>query len=402
MNAYGRLFLILGLVGLPMGANNAWATDIAVRPATPPDIAIADLPQGPVFVTKDGMTIYKKLPEVGGWGHAKKQADVVGSCVYQCASEYPPLKAPADAQPIGDFTIITGADGVRQWAYKQVPLQTFTYDRHPGDTLGEDTFAFNGPRVPFGEAAWLESDIPPAKPKDPPAPTAAIPPGVTIQAGMGGSRFFANGAGLTLYVHNGKADPDGCKDCGEEWRPLAAGAIARGVGDWSVIAREDGTRRWAYKGQAVFTYAKDDTPGEPTTDLGGGWHPLVEYEAPLPAEVTIRTTETAAVFAEKSTGRTLYYEGFAHRPYQYLGFNHRPYLYGTVNCYNECAKAYPPLLAPADAKPIGEWWVITRVDGSKQWGYRGVPVYTYADDQPGRHLAAYKAHLWTEAMANNR
>jgi predicted lipoprotein with Yx(FWY)xxD motif len=277
---------------------------------------------------------------------------------------------------------------VKQWAYKEVPLQTFTYDRHPGDTLGEDTFAFNGPRVPFGEAAWVESDVPPAKPKDPPPPATDLPPGITVQAGMGGSRFFANAAGMTLYVNDG--NPDGT--AGNEWRPLPAGAMAHGLNDWSVIAGADGTRRWAYRGKPVYTYAKDDKPGEPTTDIGGRWHALIEYEAPLPAEVTIRATETASVFAEKATGRTLYYEGFNHRPYQYLGFNHRPYLYGTVNCYNDCAKTYPPLLAPADAKPIGEWWVITRVDGAKQWGYRGIPVYTYSRDEPGRHLASYKDH----------
>jgi predicted lipoprotein with Yx(FWY)xxD motif len=390
--------LVLATVCLLAGIGRAQAVEIAVKPVTPPDIGIVNLPQGPVFVTKDGMTIYKHLPDVGGWAHAKKQADVVGSCVYQCPEDYPPLRPAADAKPVGDFTIIANADGTRQWAYKGVALQTFAHDRHPGDTLGDDTYAFNGPRVPVGEAAWLESDIPPAKPPEPPAPTTDIPPGVTIQAGIGGSRFFANAAGLTLYIHDGNDEPA----TGDMWRPVPAGAMIHGFGDWSVVARTDGTRRWAYKGKVVYSYAKDDKPGEPATGMHDGWHPLVEYAAPLPAEIAIRPTESAPVFAEKSTGRTLYYEGFAHRPYQTVGFNHRPYLYGTVNCYNECAKTYPPLLAPADAKPIGEWWVITRVDGTKQWGYRGVAVYTYSGDEPGRHLASFKAHIWTEAMANNR
>jgi predicted lipoprotein with Yx(FWY)xxD motif len=396
---YQIIFAALALLAALLVALQAGrATEIAVKPATPPDIAIADLPQGPVFVTKDGMTIYKHLPNVGGWGHAKSQADVIGSCVYQCPADWPPLKAAADAKPVGDFTIVANADGTRQWAYKGVALQTFAYDRHPGDTLGEDTYAFNGPRVPIGEAAWVESDIAPARPAEPPKPTTDIPPGVTVQSGMAGNRFFANAVGLTLYVNDGKS----CGDYGDEWRPLPASALARGIGDWSVIAAEDGTRLWAYEGKAVYTYAKDDKPGEPANDITGGWRPLVEYQAPLPPEVTIRATETAPVFAEKSTGHTLYYEGFAHRAFQTLGFNHQPYLFGTVNCYNECAKTYPPLLASPDAKPVGEWWVLTRVDGAKQWGYRGIPVYTYSADEPGRHLASYKAHIWTEAMANNR
>jgi predicted lipoprotein with Yx(FWY)xxD motif len=402
MNRRIRFWLSVIAIGIGCAATAGYAqaTELATRPVTPPDIGIADLPQGPVFVDKNGMTIYKQLPNVGGWGHAKKQADVVGSCVYQCPTEFPPLQAPADAKPVGDFTIVTGDNGVRQWAYKGVALQTFAYDRHPGDTLGEDTYAFNGPRVPFGEAAWIESEIPPAKPADPPAPTADIPPGMTIQPGIGGNRFFANSAGLTLYVHDG--DEKDCKGCGDEWRPLPAAATAQPIGGWSVVDSDDGMRSWAYKGKIAYIYAKDATPGEPSSDLPPSWRPLIEYQAPLPAEVAIRPTETGSVFVEKSTGKTLYYEGFSHRPYQYLGFNHRPYLYGTVNCYNDCAKTYPPLLAPADAKPMGEWWVITRADGAKQWGYRGIPVYTYADDQPGHHLASVKAHIWTEALANNR
>jgi predicted lipoprotein with Yx(FWY)xxD motif len=402
MNQRRRIFSSMAAMALLLASAWVSAPAIAVRPVTPSDIAIADLPQGPVFVTKDGMTIYKQLPDVGGWGHAKKQADVVGSCVYQCPEDFPPLKASADAKPVGDFTVVTSANGVRQWAYKGVPLQTFAYDRKPGDTLGEDTFAFNGPRVPIGEAAWVESEIPPAKPADPPPPSTEIPPGITVQAGLSGNRYFGNGTGLTLYTHDGDAADSVCAKCGDEWRALPAGALARGMGDWSVAAHDDGMRQWAYKGKPVYTYVKDDKPGEPATDLDGKWHPVIEYQAPLPAEVTTRQTETGVVFAEKSTGRTLYYEGFAHRPYQYVGFNHRPYLYGTVNCYNDCAKDYPPLLAPEDAKPMGEWWVITRVDGSKQWGYRGIPVYTYSKDEPGRHLASYKEHIWTEALANNR
>ena len=54
------------------------------------------------------------------------------------------------------------------------------------------------------------------------------------------------------------------------------------------------------------------------------------------------------------------------------------------NCNDGCAKAWPPLMAPADAKAMGEWSVIKRADGSMQWAYGGKPLYTWSKDmKPG-------------------
>jgi predicted lipoprotein with Yx(FWY)xxD motif len=57
---------------------------------------------------------------------------------------------------------------------------------------------------------------------------------------------------------------------------------------------------------------------------------------------------------------------------------------GTSNCNGVCLNNWPPLKAVADAKPSGDWTVITRGDGSKQWAYKGKPLYTfYKDGNPG-------------------
>ena len=57
---------------------------------------------------------------------------------------------------------------------------------------------------------------------------------------------------------------------------------------------------------------------------------------------------------------------------------------GMSNCNDQCAKNWPPLMAAADAKPMGEWTVIKRADGSSQWAYKGMPLYTWMKDQkPG-------------------
>jgi predicted lipoprotein with Yx(FWY)xxD motif len=54
---------------------------------------------------------------------------------------------------------------------------------------------------------------------------------------------------------------------------------------------------------------------------------------------------------------------------------------GKSVCNGGCPTNWPPLAAPADAKPSGDWTVVTRDDGSKQWAYKGRPVYRWSKDQ---------------------
>ena len=115
------------------------ATEVVAKPALPAGITIFDTSKGPVFATAQGMTIYKAIPK----GRAAAQVEVSGECIIQCQNDWPPLKAPPGAKPVGEFTVAKGAGGIDQWAYKGVLLETFKYDRHPGDTLGDDTFDFN-------------------------------------------------------------------------------------------------------------------------------------------------------------------------------------------------------------------------------------------------------------------
>ena len=54
------------------------------------------------------------------------------------------------------------------------------------------------------------------------------------------------------------------------------------------------------------------------------------------------------------------------------------------NCNGPCAVTWPPMFAAGDATGTGDWGVITRGDGQKQWTYKGKPLYTYRNDtKPG-------------------
>jgi predicted lipoprotein with Yx(FWY)xxD motif len=57
---------------------------------------------------------------------------------------------------------------------------------------------------------------------------------------------------------------------------------------------------------------------------------------------------------------------------------------GKSMCNGPCTANWPPVTAAADAKAKGDWTIITRDDGSKQWAYKGKPVYTWSKDaKPG-------------------
>ena len=53
---------------------------------------------------------------------------------------------------------------------------------------------------------------------------------------------------------------------------------------------------------------------------------------------------------------------------------------GKSMCNGPCATLWPPAAAATDAKPEGDLTIVTRDDGTKQWAYKGKPVYTYASD----------------------
>jgi predicted lipoprotein with Yx(FWY)xxD motif len=68
---------------------------------------------------------------------------------------------------------------------------------------------------------------------------------------------------------------------------------------------------------------------------------------------------------------------------------------GKSVCNGPCAVIWPPLAAAADAKPAGNYTIITRDDGSLQWAYNGKPLYYWKNDkQPGDTTGDGVAGRW--------
>ena len=88
---------------------------------------MGDSAKGKVLTNESGMTLYVFDKDSGG----------KSACNGPCTGNWPPLMATATSMPMGDYTIISRADGSKQWAYKGRPLYTWKNDKKPGDITGD-------------------------------------------------------------------------------------------------------------------------------------------------------------------------------------------------------------------------------------------------------------------------
>lgn len=68
---------------------------------------------------------------------------------------------------------------------------------------------------------------------------------------------------------------------------------------------------------------------------------------------------------------------------------------GKSNCSEQCLVNWPAHIADGSAKGGGDWSVITRDDGAKQWALKGMPLYTFIQDKkPGDMAGEGKGGVW--------
>lgn len=68
---------------------------------------------------------------------------------------------------------------------------------------------------------------------------------------------------------------------------------------------------------------------------------------------------------------------------------------GISVCNDGCARNWPPLLAAPDAEAVGNFSIIRRDDGSRQWAYRGKPLYFWVKDhEPGDRTGDDVKGVW--------
>ena len=225
----------------------------------PAGIAVKELPDAAVFAFVDGRgyTVYSLD------GKDLKEAE---RCATTSCSKWRPLSAPQLAEPVGDFSAIDRADGVRQWAYRGRLLFTYADDRAPGYV--------NGINV---DKRWSVAAV----------LRYYMPPGVSIRTTPGLGSVLTTANGLTLYRRDGYilqsggghslrrgqpprpavgrdigTNPRCGSNCEKVWHPFLAPADAEPWGFWDVATRSDGSKQWVYQGYAIWTYDGDKKPGD--------------------------------------------------------------------------------------------------------------------------------------------
>jgi predicted lipoprotein with Yx(FWY)xxD motif len=125
----------------------------------------------------------------------------------------------------------------------------------------------------------------------------------------------------------------------------------------------------------------------------GGSRPAAASEfrvGDMPPGVHVRVTDQGPVFTDDS-GKTLYSErtGKQGRSDCKVAWEADENLHPLLMVYAKypappCTQQWPPLLAQEGSAPTGDWSIIVRAEGTKQWAYKGFPVHTsYLDFEPG-------------------
>jgi predicted lipoprotein with Yx(FWY)xxD motif len=103
---------------------------------------------------------------------------------------------------------------------------------------------------------------------------SAAPPTKTATTSKGSA--LTDARGMSLYTFDKDSDgKSACNGpCAANWPALKADAGDTAGDNYAVIARDDGSKQWAYKGKPLYTFVKDQKAGDVSGDgfLNGVWH----------------------------------------------------------------------------------------------------------------------------------
>jgi len=275
--------------------------------------------------------------------------------------------------------VLRRADGSRQWCYRGAPLYGFARDEAPGETRGQDS----------GDGAWRVAVFRPEA-------GVSLPDSISVRhlPDAGGAALVSL-EGLTLYAFEQKPARShaACgvgSECARRWRPFAAGAIANPAGDFTVIAHPDGITQWAFRNHPLYLFDGDRKPGEVRgVGVDDHFHVVLIRRYFRPADANIRWITGLGNVLVTQSGAALYERDRVQPGEDNHDFHseHGPAAlgrwYGTSTCDASCAKTWPPYAAPADAIASGDWDVLTRPGGGRQWAYKGYALYSYLGDVAG-------------------
>lgn len=183
-------------------------------------------------------------------------------------------------------------------------------------------------------------------------------------------------AGLMSPYPAGYELPDAAtrRSCLDLWPAVTAAQDAKPVGKWTIIDRPDGIRQWAYDGYALYTSVLDEKPGQVNgahSQASGevGVRRPVEAPSMVPPQFKVDATLVGRVLQTRDSYSV------------YASSKDGP---DKSNCTGACLDEWKPIVAPAYAKPRGEFGIIERSPGIRQWTFRKQPLYTHVGEPASR------------------
>ena len=389
-------------VALALGPSRALAEDKGVASTVPSGVTLVEVVRE--LNASAAQLLWVRLGDAEGRTLLFRADGEPGEvrCIDECAVEFPPLLAPADAEPFADWSPVRRPDGRLQWAYQSHPLHTWSREEEPGELATNVGLAetANLKLAERGQQAgalmpppgWRVARFEPARSID-------VPAGIEARlVSSAQAVVLTDFEGFTLYAPDGDAargdrtcSGSGCE---MDWVPVPAPALALDVGQFSVVTRVDGSRQWAYGARPLYRYRGDLLPGDAHGRAADErWSMAVLTENFRPPRVAVTALEGYGD-ALSLDGMTLY-SGSAFEKYwggrnlraSFKNAYDRGKRLGGDACVDaECLTRWRPFHASAATRSTGFWEVITRPDGSRQWAYKGYAVYTYAGDEaPGQN-----------------
>lgn len=219
--------------------------------------------------------------------------------------------------------------------------------------------------------------------------------------------------GETLYIYDkdvsGRSACIG--ECAEEFPPVIALPGAKAYGDWSLIKRDSGKQQWAYRGKPLYRFAKETRIDEVVSNLakefkgadilssqsdndksGGiepqllppeGWR-VAKFEPAsgmtTPVAVAVQEIPAAGLLGlVDHKGHTLY--TFSGGETEFAQLAHQD------------EQRWMPLIAPEVSGSVGEFTPLRRADGTRQWAWRGTPLYIYSGDRLAGEINGVRSAL---------
>lgn len=300
-----------------------------------------------------------------------------------CTDLWPVAHAPADAKPVGKWTIVTRPDGSKQWAYDGFAVYTSALDKRPGDVLGGTDLGF------IGEGGAVRNPI---------GAESNVPGQFRVHTTMTG-RLVTLRDGLSVYTYDrdGRNKSNCNNECLIDWEPVLAATSATRVGEWTPFERSPGVLQWSFRGRPVYRYVEDSKPGSQSGSDIPGWRNVYTQMTPKPpAGFTVKPTIVGMGLGD-ANGMTVYrYVCTDDAPDQLsCDTPDAPQIYRFAMCGGGdpelCLKTFPYVIAPASAKTGNQVWGTLLIDpktgkpavaGSagalNVYTFRGRPIYTFA------------------------